>query len=123
MYLLNHNDQGTIMPLVACCHDETNLYAIMPFLQSVELFDLINDNGPFKSETDAKVFLQQIVTALACMQSVGIAHRDMSLENTLAVVNPTTENALTTARYVVIDFGMALLLADARLDLVPHQGT
>lgn len=95
-----------LMPLVACCADETNLYAIMPYVQSIELFDHVADHGAYQHTEDIRNFMRQMVAALRAMRRVGIAHRDMSLENTL-YVPPSTAVAPGEAQYVVIDFGMA----------------
>lgn len=116
-----------LMPLVACCADETNLYAVMPYVQSIELFDHVADHGAYQRTDDIRSFMRQMVAALRAMRRVGVAHRDMSLENTLYVPPPPAPSAplaasagADEARYVVIDFGMAqrvnlAVVADAAL--------
>jgi serine/threonine protein kinase len=77
------------------------LYAIMPYLPSTELFGHVAANGPQPAD-EVRSFLRQMVSAMGAMRASGVAHRDMSLENTLVVAREEEP-----AQYVVIDFGMA----------------
>lgn len=95
-----------LMPLYCCCRDAAKMYSIMPYIQSEELFDYVDRVGPMNDEA-AKIFMRQLVSGMIQMQTLGVAHRDMSLENTLVLA----PNALEPCnRYMIIDFGMSLRL-------------
>jgi serine/threonine protein kinase len=98
-----------LMSLIACCADEENLYAVMPFLPSKELFDVVAEGGANRNKAEIQHFLRHMVAAMRHMRHCGVAHRDMSLENTL-IVPPSESSALSAPQYVVIDFGMALCM-------------
>jgi len=95
----------------------------MPFLPSQELFDVVAGGGAYKDKAEIQHFMRQMVTALRHMRLCGVAHRDMSLENTL-IVPPNPSNGLSAPQYVVIDFGMALrkqLFPGASVIFEQHQ--
>ena len=69
-----------IMGQLECCQDRDNVYSVMDFCDGGEVYDLIESNGPLKEEV-ARDYFQQVLLGLAHLHSLGIAHRDMSLEN------------------------------------------
>jgi serine/threonine protein kinase len=104
-YLRSHPN---LMQLICCCQDAANLYSIMPFLQSIELFDFIDHYGKMTDE-QAKLFFRQLTIAIKHMHSLGAAHRDLSLENVLVL--PHTDD-IYQHQFVVIDFGMCIRLLE-----------
>jgi len=54
----------------------------MELVQGSELFDRVVDKG-FYSEKNAKIIVNQILSAIAYLHTVGIAHRDLKPENLL----------------------------------------
>lgn len=71
----------------------------MNFCHGGELLNFINERGPF-SESKAREMMRQLLNALKRMQELGIAHRDLSLEN---ILYNEEKNIFT-----IIDFGMCL---------------
>lgn len=105
-----------ILTALECCHDTENIYSIMEFCDGGELYDVIEESGAMP-ECTARMFFRQILSGLAHLQMLGIAHRDLSLENVLY--------SRTTGNCKIIDFGMALLLprdAAGQVMLIPPQG-
>jgi serine/threonine protein kinase len=89
-----------IMGQLECCTDEENIYSIMCYCHGGELFDYIDEHGPMKNK-QAKHMFYQLLNGLAYLHSLGIGHRDMSLENILVDDKRV---------YIIIDFGMCLRL-------------
>jgi serine/threonine protein kinase len=88
---------------IECSMDNENIYSIMRFFSGGELFDRISATGEVLTESDARHFFQILLSAMERLQSVGIAHRDLSLENILCGADHH--------QYAVIDFGMCLRLS------------
>lgn len=99
------DNHPNIMGQVECCTDDDNIYSIMRFCPGGELFDFIDQNGPMENP-QAKSMFTQLMSGLSHLHSLGIGHRDMSLENILFD---------GVDRYIIIDFGMCL-----RLPKTPH---
>lgn len=104
----NHNTPGPIsskeavmethvmMPL-DLLSDDRNLYSVMPYCDGGELFERLDLNERF-SEDEARYWMHQVLTGLENLQSAGVCHRDMSLENLLVHQNGA----------LIIDLGMCL---------------
>jgi len=97
---------GTDHPHVLGCNevlqDDECLYSIMPYASGGDLFSVVvqhaDENEGTMSEPMTRYWFKQILSALHYLQSKGICHRDLSLENILV----DGDNCL------VIDFGMCL---------------
>ncbi|CAB9507870.1 activated protein kinase catalytic subunit alpha-1 [Seminavis robusta] len=89
-------DTHVMMPL-DLLSDDRNLYSIMPYCDGGELFERLDLNERF-SEDEARYWMHQVLTGLENLQSAGVCHRDMSLENLLVHQN----------RALIIDLGMCL---------------
>lgn len=100
-YLSNRNPY--IIKQIDCCADVNQIYSIMEYFHGSELFDFISDQGPMTND-EAKIFFRQILEAVSYIHSLGIGHRDMSMENILFNPNVNPPHA------VIIDFGMSLRL-------------
>lgn len=99
MQLIQSHDN--LMTGIDYCVDAENLYCIMDYCDGGELFDVVVETGP-QLEATARQFMRQILCGLSKLQSLGIMHRDLSLENILY--------SRTTQSCKIIDFGMSLLL-------------
>jgi serine/threonine protein kinase len=104
-----------IVGQLECAMDSDNIYSIMRFYQGGELFDRISSLNSPMNEDQARHFFHQLVSALQRFQQLGIAHRDMSLENILCkqALDLDSDNhaeLLAREQYAVIDFGMCLRL-------------
>lgn len=98
---------------IECCHDSEYIYAIMEYCDGGELFDLIEETGAF-TESRAKIYFKQILSGVSHLQSRGIGHRDLSLENILHSSKGICK---------VIDFGMCLRVPqELPRVLIPPQG-
>ena len=75
-------------------------YLVLEDLSGGDLFDRIEQNGPYKEE-DAGPLLRQVTTAVAFLHEKGIVHRDLKPDN-LVFVDRTPES-----RIKLIDFGYA----------------
>jgi serine/threonine protein kinase len=93
------DDHPNIMGQIECCTDDDNIYSVMRYCPGGELFDRIEIEGCLDNDT-AKVMFRQLLSGMERLHSLGIAHRDMSLENMLYDSDADT--------YVIIDFGMCL---------------
>jgi hypothetical protein len=96
------SDSGSCSPHVlgqlACLSDENFYYSIMKYCDGGELCSRVLGIGPIAEQT-ARILFLQLLDAMEYIQSKGIFHRDISLENILI----TKENQL-----ILIDFGMCL---------------
>lgn len=104
-----------IVGQVECGMDSENIYSLMRFYPGGELFDRISSMSSPMSEDQARRFFLQLIQALQRFQQLGIAHRDMSLENILCKnpEPPQTEDDEANQppeEFAIIDFGMCLRL-------------
>lgn len=83
---------------IECCSDKECLYLIMEYCNGGELFNIIEINNKLHEDI-AKRYFKQIVLGLQYLHSLGIGHRDMSLEN-IMVTN--------TGICKIIDLGMCI---------------
>lgn len=91
-----------ILGQIECCMDSDNIYSIMRYYPGGELFDRISANNEPMDEDSARVFFRLFISALQRFQDLGIAHRDLSLENILCGHEDDS--------FAIIDFGMCLRL-------------
>lgn len=98
-------DNPHIMSHIAASTVHNDLFVIMRYVQSEELFDYlqIHLNGqPFPVE-QARQYFRQLMVAVAHMHSLQMAHLDISLENILAHVDPITRHI---RGIILLDFGL-----------------
>ena len=62
--------------------DEGWFYIVMPFLPGGDLYNCVERNGAFH-EPECFHFCKQVTDGLRGLHSLGVAHNDMSLENTM----------------------------------------
>lgn len=70
-----------IVRFVEAIQSDTKLFLVMELAPGKELLDVVTD-GPLR-EQDAKLYMRQIVSAVAYLHSKGIVHRDLKPENIL----------------------------------------
>ena len=85
-----------IVSFVEAIQSDTKLFLVMEIAPGKELLDVVAD-GPL-NETDAKAYMQQLVSAVSYLHSKGIVHRDLKPENVLVDVE--------TRSLKIIDFGL-----------------
>ena len=88
---------SNVLSVINTLQDDVNIYSILPFCANGELFAQVALSGAFEEET-AACYFRQIISGLQSLQSQGVCHRDLSLENVLVC-------HLNIAK--IIDFGVA----------------
>lgn len=77
--------------------DEENVYMVMELCMGGGLNEIIEDYEEGMPEEDAKMYVYQIMSALAYIHDLHVAHRDIKLENILVTAGD---------RVKLIDFGL-----------------
>jgi serine/threonine protein kinase len=115
MQYLGRNNRY-VMGQLGAYHDGECVYSVMEFCSGGELHDLVAVSA-FPEDKAHKYFLQ-ILTGLEYCHSMGVAHRDMSLENIIY------DDRTDTMK--IIDFGMCLKVpkdeTTGAFMLMPPQG-
>jgi serine/threonine protein kinase len=94
-----------IVQLVDLFTDETNYYIIMEFCPHGELFHYIIERDHL-CESEAKLFVRQVLDALAHVHAAGVCHRDLKPENLLLD---------RSGRVKISDFGLSRFVAPSGL--------
>jgi serine/threonine protein kinase len=95
-------------------HNEEHWFT-MEFVEGLSLRRLLDD-GPL-TPARALAFARQIAQALGAAHTTGVIHRDLKPENILVERHPTSEPGVFDERLVIVDFGLANILAE---DGDPH---
>eukprot|EP00933_Yihiella_yeosuensis_P035549 TRINITY_DN29122_c1_g1_i1.p1 TRINITY_DN29122_c1_g1~~TRINITY_DN29122_c1_g1_i1.p1 ORF type:complete len:320 (+),score=52.79 TRINITY_DN29122_c1_g1_i1:149-1108(+) len=100
MKMMHHPN---IIKLFETFDDDTNMYLVLEFCNSEELFDRLVNTGHFK-EVEAAILMKQILGAVHYLHGNHICHRDLKPENfLLSDKGPVRmENRLK-----LIDFGLS----------------
>jgi len=98
-YLSQRPDRNVIR-FLECLQDENHVYSVMEFCPGGELYEYIEANGAQREDV-ARGLFSQLLSGVAHLRSMGVCHRDLSLENVLI---------LSDGECKIIDFGMSLLL-------------
>jgi serine/threonine protein kinase len=116
MQFLRSPGSEYVMTQIECVQNAENIFSIMQFCTGGELFDFVDADGAM-TEANARVLFTHILNGLEYLQSKGVCHRDLSLENILIHEN----------KCVIIDMGMCLRLPMNETTgyplLIPPQGT
>lgn len=95
--------QSYRLPYVAevygVAQDRDYFYLATEYCSRGELLQVVNGAGPTQADELLRKITQQILSAVSALHNVGIAHRDISLENVLV----TEDGSLR-----LIDFGQAI---------------
>lgn len=92
------NNHPNVMGQIECICDVNHFYSVMDFSNGGELYDLVDSNGKL-TEVQARHYFAQMLDGLEYLQSIGVCHRDMSLENILVSRDGNCR---------IIDLGMSL---------------
>eukprot|EP00873_Tetraselmis_striata_P003344 jgi/Tetstr1/423608/TSEL_001380.t1 len=93
-----------------------HLYIISELLSGASLLPAILERGCYP-EDDAREVMRQLLSALAYLDSKGIAHRDLTLENIMLV------SEASHTRIKIIDFGLSAQLSSSRPAFREGSGT
>lgn len=94
-----------IIKLIDVIETSDSIYTVMEYCAGGELFDLVSSHGRLP-EAEAKYFFRQIISAVRHLHSVGLAHRDLKLENILIDSKKVVKLA---------DFGLSTSLMDGMI--------
>lgn len=104
------NNHPNVLGSMEVLQDQEHLYSVMPFCRGGDLFGVVlevaekrqsneeSEGAGGMSEPVARYWFRQLLFGLHYLQSRGICHRDLSLENILVDVN----------HCLIIDMGMCL---------------
>jgi len=93
-----------------------NLYIITELLEGSDLLAALLERGSY-SEDDARDIIQQMLGALSYLDSKGVAHRDLKMENIVL----TTSAGSTQVK--IIDFGLSDQLSSTKTSFHEACGT
>jgi serine/threonine protein kinase len=93
-----------------------NLYIITELLKGTDLRAAVLERGSY-AEDDAREIIRQILSALSYLDSKGVAHRDLKMENIM--LTPTASDR----QIKIIDFGLAGQLSDKAAAFREAYGT
>lgn len=92
-----------IIKLISAYEQEGFVYLVLEYLKGGELFEYLNNNGPY-TEENAKKAMKRVLIALEALHSNGVVHRDLKMEN-LMLETPNDPCSLK-----IIDLGLASFL-------------
>jgi calcium-dependent protein kinase len=98
--LMKTCDHPNICKLFGVFEDSDHIYLVLEYIDGGELFDVIDEKGPFSEEEASEVF-QQVASAIKYCHKQGVVHHDIKPENILVVRNGDS----STITVKVIDFG------------------
>jgi len=93
-------EHPNIVDLQETIKDAGRYYLVLEDLNGGDLFDRIEQNGPYKEE-DAALLLRQVVTAVDYLHAKGVVHRDLKPDNLVFV------SKVPDSKIKIIDFGYA----------------
>ncbi|CAN0105640.1 unnamed protein product, partial [Laminaria digitata] len=100
--IMRELDHPSVVKLIEVFNSDTHVFMAMEAVDGRELYDEINRKGMLEEHRASDLF-QQLMVAVDYIHSLGVAHRDLKLENLLL--------SKDGKRIKVTDFGLA-----ARLD-------
>jgi len=98
-----------VLPFYGAFEDKKNVFLVMELAKGGELFDQLISRGSY-SEEDASVIIKQVLLGVQYLHSVGVAHRDLKLENILC----KSHDAKTFHVYIA-DFGLSRIFEEEEI--------
>lgn len=80
--ILKQVHHPNVVQLYEIIETDEDLYLVMEYAQSGELFEVIVDNTRLKEEHACRYF-QELMAAINYIHSIGVCHRDLKPENLL----------------------------------------
>jgi serine/threonine protein kinase len=115
-YMLRFQRHPNIANLVECMRDDTFMYIVTEF-GGEDLYNVITLAEPHRfsqySERQRREMFIQIVNGMEYLQTVGVYHRDLTVEN--IVYNATT------GLVKIVDFGTAVILPRMKLSQINDE--
>lgn len=103
--ILKQVHHPNVVQLYEIIETEDDLYLVMEFAQSGELFDVIVEHQRLK-EAHACKYFQELMAAINYIHSVGICHRDLKPENLLIDYDGSLK---------MVDFGLSNMYEQGEL--------
>lgn len=103
-----------VLNIYDLCEDNDRVYIVLEYLSGGELFTALESHQI--NEAKARTYFSQLVQGIQYCHLSGVAHRDVSLENTLL----STGNALDNEAKV-IDFGLAVRIPSSIMQYHRHK--
>mmetsp|Transcript_15416 Transcript_15416/g.30729 ORF Transcript_15416/g.30729 Transcript_15416/m.30729 type:complete len:414 (+) Transcript_15416:300-1541(+) len=108
-FLTSRPRTDNVMKHIVALSDNRYMYSVMEYAEGGELFDKVEESGKF-TEPRARHWFRHILSGLATLQSAGICHRDLSLENLM----------VSHGKTLIIDMGMCVRVPFVGGDGVPR---
>lgn len=105
---------ANVMTLYDFFENEEFYYLITEHIQGGDLFDYLKARDFSLTETRVKEIVSQLLQALSYIQSFGVIHRDIKLENIMMSTNE--ESAVPR----LIDFGLSRVLGPTQTTTEPY---
>ena len=99
-----------IVKLYTAFQDELYYYLVLEYLPGCNVYEWLHQHGHY-TEQQTRQIMFRILTALTVLESQGIVHRDLKLEN-LVVENPYDPTSVK-----LIDFGLGAFLWTPRIEM------
>jgi serine/threonine protein kinase len=97
-------DHPHVVKLYEYLDSKDDIYVILEYVPSGELFEMISDKGMLP-EPEARKYFHQIIYALDYIHSFGVAHRDLKPENILLDADNNIK---------LVDFGLSNIMKEGR---------
>jgi serine/threonine protein kinase len=105
-----------LVPLIQAVHTSHYVFVVLPFFDKLDAFEFIRINKI--SAQDVKRHMRGLILGLNLLKRCGLAHFDISLENTLVRTDEETGDLI----FSISDFGQARLIPrDASGNWLPIQ--
>jgi serine/threonine protein kinase len=85
--------------------DHKNFYIVLEYIDGKDLVDYLNSKEKTCSIEGNKKFMNQLASGLRYLHNLGIAHRDIKLENIMIASNNENDTDLK-----IIDFGLSTVV-------------
>ena len=107
--ILRTIDHPNVIRFIDIFETDQHLHLVMELVEGGELFDHLIHHGPF-TEPDARHIMNQLLSALKHLHSMGIIHRDLKPENILLQRQPAHSATPDLPNVKIADFGLAKLV-------------
>ena len=110
--ILKKMDHPNIVKLLEIYREDEKIYLVLEYVEGKELFDYLFETKI--KESDAAAIIKQLIQCIKYLNSKGICHRDLKLENIM--INPINSDVK------VLDFGFSRYYS-SRISMNTKVGT
>jgi serine/threonine protein kinase len=105
---------ANVMTLYDFFENEEFYYLVTEYIQGGDLFDYLKARNFSLTESRVRDIVAQLLQALGYLQSFGVIHRDIKLENIMM----STQEESAAPR--LIDFGLSIVLGPTQTTAEPY---